>query len=115
MCLCRHPQMTREAFQEYWRDEHGPFFMKNAALMRAKKYVQSHTIDSPMNDAFRESRGLIAEFDGVAEVWFESEEDMLAAMSSSEGQDLAAALLKDENNFIDHARSAAFLVREEEF
>ena len=47
MCLCRKPDLTREQFQDYWMNKHGPFFMKNAGLMRAKKYVQSHTLDYP--------------------------------------------------------------------
>ena len=114
MCLRRHPDMTREKFQDYWMNQHGPFFQKNAATMRARKYVQSLTVDTPMNDAFRESRGMLPEFDGVAEVWFESEEDLIEAMSSSDGQQLAAALLEDERNFIDHSESSAFIVREHE-
>ena len=48
-----------------------------------------------------------------ARAW-RAEDDMVAAMSSEEGQNLAAALLEDEGNFIDHARSSAFLVREHE-
>lgn len=72
-------------------------------------------LESPLNDAFRPSRNMMAEFDGVAEVWFESEEDMMAAMSSAERQELSATLLKDEGNFIDHEKSCAFLVREQEF
>jgi hypothetical protein len=36
MCLTRHPGMTREQSRDYWRDQHGPFFMKNAAAMRAR-------------------------------------------------------------------------------
>ena len=52
---------------------------------------------------------------GVAEVWFESEEDLMEAMSSPEGQRLGTALLEDESNFIDHSRSSAFIVREHEF
>lgn len=43
MCLTRHPDMTREEFQDYWMNKHGPFFMSNADTMGAKKYVQSHT------------------------------------------------------------------------
>ena len=66
MCLRRHPEMTREQFRDYWMNQHGPFFQKNAATMRAKKYVQSHTVDTPMNDGFRESRGMLPEYDGVA-------------------------------------------------
>ena len=55
---------------------------------------------------------MLPEFDGVAEVWFESEADLMEAMSSPEGQKLSAALLEDEGNFIDHSKSSAFLVRE---
>lgn len=114
MCLTRHPEMSRAQFQDYWQNKHGPFFMKNAQTMRAKKYVQSLTLDTPLNDGLRASRGMLPEFDGVAEVWFDSEQDLMEGMSSPEGQELSAALLKDESNFIDHSKSAAFIVREEE-
>lgn len=114
MCLTRHPSMTRQEFQDYWQHQHGPFFMQNAPTMRAKKYVQSLTIDTPLNDHLRQSRGMQPEYDGIAEVWFESEADLMEAMSSPEGMKLAAALQEDENNFVDHSKSCAFLVREEE-
>ena len=115
MCITRHPNMTRDEFKSYWEHKHGPFFMKNAAAMRAKKYVQSYTMDTPMNEGLRSSRGMQAEYDGVAEVWFESEEELMAGMSSPEGQKLGAALLEDEGNFIDHSKSCAFIVQEKEF
>lgn len=114
MCITRHPDMTREAFKDYWMKEHGPFFMRNADAMGAKRYVQSHTLDSPLNKGLRDSRGMLPEYDGVAEVWFESEEALMAGMASSEGQKLGAALHKDEKNFIDHAKSSAFIVKEHE-
>ena len=112
MCITRHPDLSREAFKEYWTKKHGPFFMANAGAMRAKKYIQSLTLDSPVNEGLRQSRGMQPEYDGVAEVWFDSEEDLVAGMSSPEGQQLGAALLEDEKNFIDHARSSAFIVEE---
>lgn len=115
MCLTRHPDMTREQFQDYWTNNHGPFFMKNAAVMRAKKYVQSLTLDTPLNEGLRNSRGMLPEYDGVAEVWFESEQDLMEGMSSPEGQKLGVALQEDEGNFIDHSKSSAFIVREHEF
>ena len=111
-CLRRRADLSREEFQKYWLEEHGPFFQQNAGTMRSKKYVQSHTLNTPMNDAFRESRGMRAEYDGVAEVWFESEADVMEAMSTPEGQKLAGALLEDESTFIDHTNSSAFLVEE---
>ncbi len=114
MCLHRHPRLSREEFQSYWHDEHAPLFQSFADTHHAKRYVQDHTIDSPMNDVLRESRGMVQEFDGVAEVWFESEQAFIDAMSSEEGQKLGAILHEDESKFIDHARSAAFLTRERE-
>ena len=114
MCLTRHPNITREEFKDYWMNKHGPFFMENADAMRAKKYVQSHTLDTQLNEGLRTSRGMLPEYDGVAEVWFESEETLMEGMSSPEGQKLGAALLEDEGNFIDHSKSTAFIVEEHE-
>ena len=112
MCLTRRADISREEFMEYWEKKHGPFFMSNADAMGAKKYVQSQTIDSPLNEGMRASRGMLPEFDGVAEVWFESEEALMEGMGSPEGQKLGELLLEDEKNFIDHSKSSAFIVNE---
>ncbi len=89
--------------------------MSNADAMGAKKYVQSQTINSPLNEGMRASRDMQPEYDGVAEVWFESEQALTEGMSSPEGQKLGALLLEDEKNFIDHTKSSAFIVEEIEF
>jgi hypothetical protein len=34
--------------------------------MRARKYVQSHTVDTPLNEGMRNSSGMLPEYDGVA-------------------------------------------------
>ena len=91
MCITRKPEMSREEFKDYWMNQHGPYFMSNADAMGAKKYVQSHTLDTPLNDGLRTSRGMLPEYDGVAEVWFESEEALMERMTSPEGQKLGAA------------------------
>lgn len=115
MCIRRRSDLSRSEFQDYWQNQHGPFFQQNAATMRSKRYVQSHTLDSPVNDGLRESRGMLEEFDGIAEVWFESERDLMEAMGSPAMEQLSADLLKDESKFIDHTKSCAFIVREQEF
>lgn len=114
MCITRHPDMGRDAFRDYWLNKHGPFFMENASAMRAIKYVQSLTLDTPLNDGLRASRDMQAAYDGVAEVWFESETALVEGMGSPEGQKLGDALLEDEKNFIDHSKSCAFIVEEHE-
>ena len=69
MCCTRNPKLSREEFQDYWLNSHGPFFMKFSNVHKAKKYVQSHTINTPLNENLRESRGMLPEYDGVAEVY----------------------------------------------
>lgn len=115
MCLKRNPKLSREEFQDYWQHNHAPLFMKNAHVMRTKKYVQSHTITSPLNDGMKASRGMMDEYDGVAEVWFESEADLMEAMGTTEMAALGPILAEDEQKFIDHAASCAFIVNEVEF
>ncbi|MEM1451384.1 MAG: EthD domain-containing protein [Planctomycetota bacterium] len=114
MCLHRRPDLSREEFQDYWKNSHAPLFQSFVETHGAIRYIQDHTIDSPVNDMLRESRGMQPEFDGVAEVWFESEQAFADAMSSPEGQKLGAVLSEDESNFIDHTRSSAFLAVEHE-
>jgi uncharacterized protein (TIGR02118 family) len=106
--------MTRNQFQDYWLKNHAPLFQKFADTYRAKRYVQCHTLDTPLNDGIRESRGMAEPYDGVAEVWFESEEELMEAMSSPDGQKVSAILLEDEGKFIDHSKSTAFIAVEHE-
>ena len=65
MCLHRHPDMSRAQFHDYWKNQHAPLFQSFADTHHAIRYVQDHTIDSPVNDMLRESRGMVQEFDGV--------------------------------------------------
>lgn len=101
--LRRKPELTREQFQRYWRDQHGPLVASVAAVMGIKRYVQVHSRleASRYEDA---TRGLMDEpYDGVAEIWF----DRAAATGTREQQAEADRLLaEDEAQFIDFARSA---------
>lgn len=110
----RKPGTTRSEFKDCWLTKHAPLFGQFADVFGTKRYVRCHTLDSPMNDAIRASRGMAEACDGVAEVWFESEEQLMAAISSPEGQEVGANLTGDENNYIDHARSGAFIAVEHE-
>lgn len=112
-CLTRHPDMSREEFKDYWINKHGPFLLKNADAMGAKRYIPSHTLDPPLNEGLRSSRGILPEYDGIAGVWFESEDTLIADMGSPEEHKLGAALLADEKNFIDHSKSSAFIVEQQ--
>jgi uncharacterized protein (TIGR02118 family) len=111
-CVRRLPHLSRHEFQRYWRETHGPLVRSHAGTLRIRRYVQVHTLESPINDALRESRGSLEPFDGVAELWWDSAEDLVAATASPEGRKAAQALLEDERRFIDLERSALWIGEE---
>jgi hypothetical protein len=78
--------------------------------------VQVHTLDVPLNEGLRNSRGSREEpFDGVAELWWESVEAVAAATATPEGRRAGLELLEDERRFIDFARSVIFVAEEHSF
>ena len=111
-CAKRHPSMSRAEFQDYWLNHHGPLFKKFADTYKAVRYVQSHTIDSPLNENIRKARGMTEEYDGVGEIWWQSEEDFLSAISSPECQKLREMFVEDEAKFVDLSVSSAFFTVE---
>jgi uncharacterized protein (TIGR02118 family) len=111
-CMRRLPHLSREEFQRYWRETHAALALKHADTLHIRRYVQVHTVDSAINDALRESRGSTEPYDGVAEIWWDSIEDLAVAIRSPEGQRASQELLEDERRFIDLARSAFWAAQE---
>ena len=115
-CLRRLPELSREEFQRYWREKHGPLVRDRSAALGIQRYVQVHTLDSPLNEAMRASRGSDPDiFDGVAELWWESPEAFSAGATTDEGRKAARELYEDEKRFIDFSRSLAFVAQEHPF
>jgi uncharacterized protein (TIGR02118 family) len=112
-CARRLPHLSREEFQRYWRERHGPLVRRHAAVLRIRSYVQHHTALDPANDALRASRGGPEAFDGVAELTWESEEALTAGLSTPEGREAGQALLEDERRFIDLERSPLWWVADD--
>ena len=111
-CLRRQPRLTREEFQRYWRENHGPLVHKHAAALRIQRYVQTHTLGGPITEALRASRGAPEEYDGVAEIWWRSEQDLTEATASQAGRAAGQELLEDERKFIDLAHSPLWVCQE---
>ncbi len=112
-CLRRLPHLSREEFQRYWRETHGPLVRGHAQALRIRRYVQVHTLESQINDALRRGRGALEPYDGVAELWWESAEEFAAATDSPEGRKAGQELLEDERRFIDLERSALWIAQEQ--
>ena len=111
-CLRRLPRLTREEFQRYWRETHAPLVRRHAGALGIRRYVQVHTLDDPLQDALRASRGGPQAYDGVAELWWESRDALQAGTRDPAGQAAALELLEDERRFIDLARSPLFVAEE---
>lgn len=111
-CLRRLPHLSLDEFQAYWRDNHAPLVATHARTLRIRRYVQVHTRDHPLNQAFRASRPGPDPYDGVAELWFDSAEDIVAGASTPEGRDAARTLLEDEKRFIDLTQSPIWLAED---
>lgn len=97
-CISKRPDLTDNEFFHYWKYVHGPLAAKIPGLRRL---VQCHTLRVPNRPA---------DFDGQAELWFDSLETLAAARQSPEWHASSA----DEANFIDPRRTAYFLTEEHE-
>lgn len=97
-CVCRKPGLSREEFIRYWAEVHAPIGSRIPGLRRL---VHSYALPVP-GDSRR------ADFDGMAELWFDDVAAILEARTSAEW----AASTADEANFLDPARSAYFVSEE---
>jgi hypothetical protein len=108
----RRADVTAADFHDYWLNVHGPKVRGHAKAIRARRYVQSHRIDTPLNEAMRAARGMLPSVPGITEVWWDSLADFQAASSDPAGVAALADLAADEDTFIDVARSQVFLTQE---
>lgn len=82
--LRKKPSMSVEDFRHYWENVHGPLIGK---IPGVTKYIQYH-VRSDNVDHTEPS------IDGIAELWFESEESQVRAWQTPEYQ----AVVEDEPN-----------------
>jgi uncharacterized protein (TIGR02118 family) len=111
LCFSLHrlPHLTRKEFQRYWREVHAPLVSRNAQALGIHRYLQVHAVETPVNQALRESRQAPEGYDGMAEVWWESLEVLAAKLAEPAAQQAARELLEDERRFIDLERSPLWI------
>jgi uncharacterized protein (TIGR02118 family) len=112
-CVRRLPSLSPEDFAHYWQHKHGPLVRSFASTLRARRYVQSHTmLNHPLNAAAQQPRGTKPAYDGITEIWWDSVDDLVAALSTPEGQRANAALAQDEARFCDLPNCSVFFTEE---
>ena len=110
----RRTHLSREEFQAYWSDKHPQAAPADAfPTLGVRRYVQVLPIDSEARDLVIGPRtGLVEPFDGIAELWVESEEALVRDWSTEKAKGYVGIFFEDEQNFIDWSRST-ILVSEE--
>lgn len=102
--LVRRSEFTRESFQDYWFNTHAPLVASVREALRIRRYVQLHSLPAEFSASLRAVRGGPDSFDGVAQLWWDSFEDM--AVTDDEAAKAAGRLLlEDEQRFVDLSRS----------
>ena len=115
-CWRRQPNMSREDAQRYWRETHGPLVRSHAEVLRIRRYVQVHTLDTPLNDVIGRSRGTAEDLRRRRGAMVRSRRGPRRVDGfTPEGRAAALELLEDERNFIDMPRSAIFVAEEHQF
>lgn len=109
----RREDMSAKEFHRYWLEEHGPLARELLEKLGARRYVQTHTLDSDLNQALAETRGTLEAYDGLAEVSWDTLDALVAAVGSEEGQRANETLTVDEARYFE--RSSVFITEEHTF
>jgi uncharacterized protein (TIGR02118 family) len=114
-CLRRLQTLTPEEFHRYWLQKHGPLVRSHASALRIRRYTQGHTFFDRRTEAAVDARGCqVRPYDGVAELYWDSMEDLVEAAGTPGGRAAGRELLADERRFIDLPNCAMFYVHEHE-
>jgi uncharacterized protein (TIGR02118 family) len=93
MLLKRNPKISHAEFVRHHREKHGPLFRSiPEAETHVLRYIQTHPIAGklPVSQA---------DFDGTAEIWFDSPDGMRTVLGSDTYEN---DVFPDEKTFLDH-------------
>ena len=99
-CLTHLPHLTRAEFQKYWFATHAPLVTSVRDALRIRRYVQLHSLPAEVSETIRVTRAGPEGYDGVAQLWWDSFEDM-ARRDDPKAAEAGRLLLEDERKFID--------------
>lgn len=94
MLLRRHPSLSHEQFVEHHIHRHGPLFRSiPEAREHVRRYIQTHPV------AERTDAVAVNDYDGTAEIWFDSLQGLEAVLGSPTYRE---KVFPDEKTFLDH-------------
>ena len=109
----RRTDLSREEFQGYWCETHVPLVESRAEMLKIRRYVQIHARENGVNPLLGGPRGSESDYyDGVAEVWWDSLEEMKLAFTTEEGRAAGNGLHENDRDFEDLPNSPLWLGEE---
>jgi len=110
----RLPHLSLEEFQSYWSEKHPQAAPGDAfSTLGVKRYVQVLPLETDARNLVIGPRtGLVEPFDGIAELWVESEETLARNWSTDKAKECVKIFFEDEQNFIDWTRSTILVSKE---
>lgn len=111
-CIRRKPSLTHEQFLAHWKNVHGELVIAHQATLRLARYAQTSPLSHAFSERVERLHVMQEPFDGVAELWWESEADLQHAFKSDAGKRVQRLLADDELLFIDHVRSCRWMATE---
>ncbi|GAB3800679.1 hypothetical protein GCM10028819_26450 [Spirosoma humi] len=101
MLLKRNPKLTRDEFVKHHIEIHGPLFRQiPEAKDHVIRYLQTHPV-SEVSSVVK-----VDDFDGTAELWFDSVEGLDKVLTSTFYKE---KVWPDELTFLDHANTRVVL------
>jgi uncharacterized protein (TIGR02118 family) len=114
--LHKLPHLSDEEFLRFWFEEHGPLVRSHAKARRIRKYVQLHPTGAEVRNGIVQRRqGHLVACDGIAEIFWDSIEDIAEAGRTAEGQRAAAEIVEHEKQFLKLPSLQFFLGEEHVF
>lgn len=101
MLLKRNPKITHEEFVKHHIEIHGPLFRQiPEGKVHVIRYIQTHPIKE------KSETTKVGDFDGTAELWFDSVEGLDKTLSS---EFYKTKVYPDELTFLDHENTLVTL------
>ena len=100
--------MSFEQFDRYWDGTHGALVVSIPEFTRhVRRYSQAHIVDPTYDGAGMAWKR--ADYDGIAEVWFDDPTAMSTAFNEPQ---FMAQIAPDDEKFVDAVHTQLFTLRE---
>ncbi|RLB41591.1 MAG: hypothetical protein DRH30_06490 [Deltaproteobacteria bacterium] len=112
-CIRRKPGLSKQEFREHWV-AYGEQVKALAEASDAIRSVLSLALAVEQNLEIMQARGTKAPYDGMAELWWERGNDVVAFLESGSGDKIIDDLRRAQEAFMDLPNCTFFFASEEE-